>query len=107
MLAVIEDSCKITTRKLNDLLPKMLAGVEAKFNGKPQVILDEWPNIVGPELAPMARAERFEDGMLYVKVKNSTLLSLLSNPHDKKRLIENIRKKLSGISIRNIVFRIG
>lgn len=104
---VIDDSCKITTRKLTDLLPKMMAGVEAKFHGKPQVLLDEWPTIVGPELAPMARAERFEDGILYVKVKNSTLLSLLSNPHDKKRLIENIRKKLSGISIRNIVFRIG
>ncbi len=101
------NSTKLTARMLQELLPKMLAGVEAKFNGKPQVLLDEWPNIVGKELAPMARAERFDDGILYVKVKNSTLLSLLSNPHDKKKLIENIRKKLSGISIRNIVFRIG
>ncbi|MCE5293138.1 MAG: DUF721 domain-containing protein [Chlamydiales bacterium] len=102
-----EKATKLTSQKLQDLLPKMMAGVVAKYNDNPQILLEEWPQIVGVELAPMARAERFEDGVLYVKVKNSTLLSLLSNPHDKKRLIDCIRKKLSGISIRNIVFRIG
>ncbi len=102
-----DNSTKITTKQLPDLLQNILTKIEAKFNGKPQMLLDEWPKIIGPELAPMARAERFDEGVLYVKVKNSTLLSLLSNPHDKKRLIENIKQKLSGISIRNIVFRIG
>jgi predicted nucleic acid-binding Zn ribbon protein len=104
---VNDNSTKVTSRKLPELLQSLLAKVEAKFNAKPQILLDEWPKIVGPEIASMARAERFDDGVLYVKVKNSTLLSLLSNPHDKKRLIENIKQKLSGISIRNIVFRIG
>lgn len=98
---------KLTSQKLADLLPNVIAKVEAKYNGKPQVILEEWPKIVGPEIAPMTRAERFDDGVLYVKVKNSTLLSLLNSPHDKKRLIEALKNKLSGISIRNIVFRIG
>ncbi len=102
-----DDSTKVSNRKLGDLLPQILAKVEAKLNAKPQAILDHWPKIVGPELAPMTRAERFDDGVLYVKVKNSTLLSMLSNPHDKKRLMESMRSKLSGISIKNIVFRIG
>ncbi|MBS0634675.1 MAG: DUF721 domain-containing protein [Verrucomicrobia bacterium] len=104
---MVGESTKLTSRKLNDLLPKVMANVEAKFNQKPQILLDAWPQIVGKELAPMTRADRFDEGVLHVKVKNSTLLSLLSNPHDKKRLIELIRKKISGISIRNIEFRIG
>ncbi len=103
----VVDGTKLTSQKLADLLPNVVAKVQAKFNGKPQVILDEWPKIVGPELAPMTRAERFDDGVLYVRVKNSTLLSLLNTPQDKARLIEALKQKLSGIAIRNILFRIG
>ena len=102
-----KDSTRITSKKLHDLLPKVMAKVEGKFHTKPHVLMEAWPEIIGAELAQMARADRFEDGVLYVKVRNSTALSLFNNPHDKQRLLESIRMKLSGISIRNIVFRIG
>ncbi len=100
-------STKVTSRKLGEVLPGVLAKVEARFHLQPQNVVDAWPEVIGSKLAAMSRAERFEDGVLYVKVKNSTLLSLLSNPHDKSKLIQSIRVKFSGISIRNIVFRIG
>lgn len=104
---MVDEQTQVTSRKLGELLLKVMAKVEANYQGNPQLILDEWPKIVGPQIAAMARAERFENSVLYVKVKNSTLLSLLNTPHDKKELIKNFGKKLSGIQIRNIVFRIG
>ena len=84
-----------------------MASLQDRYNRQPQLVLDSWSKIIGPEFAPMARAVRFENEVLYVNVKNSTLLSLLSGAKDKQKLIDTIKRKFSGIAIRNIVFRIG
>lgn len=70
------------------------------------MILSAWPEIIGPRLAGMAEACAFNDGVLLVKVKNSTLYSLLSQS-DKPKLINTLRQKFPNVSIKNIVFRIG
>ena len=102
-----QKATKLTTRKLGEILPTVLHKLEARYQANPQAVLEAWPQIIAPELAPMTLAVSFEDGVLFVKVKNSTLLSLLSNSHDKQTLINTIRNKFPGICIRNIVFRIG
>jgi len=104
---VSNNPTKVTTQKLPDLLAKVMTEVKGRYNSQPDLLLQAWPNIVGPTFAPMTKAVRFEDGVLYVLVKNSTLLSLLSSPHDKQKLLDAIRKTFSGIVIRNIVLRIG
>lgn len=101
------DGTKPTSRKLQDLLPQVLGSLQGKYNAQPKLLLDEWPNIIGEALAPLTKAVNFYDGVLHVKVKNSTLLSLLHGPQDKQKIIEAIRNALPGIVIRNIVFRIG
>jgi len=98
-------STKLTSQKLGELLPTVLASVEAKFQQKPQKVVEAWPEVIGQPFASMSFAELFDKGVLHVKVKNSSVLSLLSE--DKNRIIESFRVKFSGISIRNIVFRIG
>lgn len=65
-----------------------------------------WPDVVGPLLAPMTKVVSFVDGILTVKVKNSTLYSLLSQT-EKARLIKNLRDKFPQTSIRTINFRLG
>jgi predicted nucleic acid-binding Zn ribbon protein len=104
---VSHNATKLTTRRLEELLPKVMNEVQSLYNAKPQVLLDEWPKIVGPEIAKMTKATQFRDGILYVNVTNSTLLSLLSSRHEKEKLLECIRSRVSGSTIRNIVFRIG
>jgi hypothetical protein len=103
----VSPGTKVTTKKLGEILPKVMAKLQANVSSQPKAIIDAWPAIIGPELAPMTRALRFENGVLYVNVKNSTLLSLLSNQKDKQKLLDQYKMKLTGIQIRNIMFRIG
>jgi hypothetical protein len=101
------DGTKPTSRRLQDLLPQVLRSLQGKYNTQPKLLLEAWADIIGETLAPLTKASRFEDGVLHVNVKNSTLLSLLHSPQDKQKIIEAIRQALPGIMIRNIVFRIG
>jgi len=54
-------------------------------------------------MAPFTSPVSLEDDVLTVKVKSSTLYSLLA-VHEKRRLLAGLQKKFS---IRDIVFRIG
>ena len=98
---------KVSTKKLQDLLPGVLSDVRVHYQAKPRAVVETWPKIIGKELASMTKAVRFEFGVLHVQVKNSTLLSLLNNPVDKQKILKTIRQMLPAIQISNIVFRIG
>ncbi len=101
----VSSNTKLTSKKLGEILPHVVAKLQAVVSLQPQAIVDAWAEIIGPNLAPMTRAVRFENGALFVNVKNSTLLSLLEQ--DKQKLLEQYKIKHPGIQIRNIMFRIG
>ena len=91
---------------LKKMLPKVLGRLGRSIGNRPDLILAAWGEVVGPRLSPMAEAVRFEEGVLFVKVKNSTLLSLLAGA-EKPRLLKSLRGKFPKVTIKNIVFRIG
>lgn len=100
------DGTGVTTHKFSDLLPVVLSQIRDTYQDRPDLILSSWPEVIGPKLASMTQAVSFSDGVLTVKVKNSTLHSLLSR-HDKSRILAVLRQKFLKIHIQNIVFRIG
>ena len=100
------DGSKTTTHHVNELLSLVLAGISEAYQERPDLILASWPEIIGQQLASMTHAVSFYEGVLVVKVKNSTLHSLLSQ-NDKSRILARLREKFPKVSIRNIVFRIG
>lgn len=100
------DGSQLTTRKLSDVLPQVLHQVNETFSDRPDLILAAWPEIIGPHLAPMTQAVSFAEGVLTVKVKNSSLYALLST-NDKPRLVREMRLKFPRILIKTILFRIG
>lgn len=100
------DGTQLTSRNISDILPVVLSEVGAAFRDRPDLILAAWPDIIGPALAPMAAAQSYQDGVLVVKVKNSTLHSLLSQ-HDKHIILGKLRQKFPKAGVKNIVFRIG
>ena len=100
------DGSRTTTRTLQDLLPGVVGDLQVKYEIKPDEVLQAWPKVAG-SVASMTQAVRFEDGILHVKVHNSTLLSLLANPSDKKKLIDALQHRVPHVIIRNILFRIG
>ena len=100
------DVYKLTNKQMKDLLPKVLGKIGALHRDRPDLILTAWPLLIGEKLAPMAKAVAFEQGILVVKVSNSTLYSLLSQ-HERGRLLRSLREKFPSVEIKNIHFRIG
>lgn len=100
------DGTQITSHRMADLLPHVLAKIGEVYDQRPDLILAVWPDIIGPKLAGMAQAVSFAEGVLIVKVKNSTLHSLLSQ-NDKLRILNMLRQKFPRVEITNICFRIG
>lgn len=96
----------LTTHHVSAILPIVLSKVGEVYSHRPDLIIATWPEIIGPQLASMTQAVSFLDGVLVVKVKNSTLHSLLSQ-HDKPRILSILRKKFPRLDIKTIVFRIG
>lgn len=63
-------------------------------------IVDQWAEIVGEKIAEATKAQRFEDGILFVKVKNAAWRQELSMQTDS--ILEAIHKSPYGKSIKQI-----
>lgn len=95
-----------TTRHIRQILPHILEDIGRIYQNRPDLVMAAWPEIIGHELSTMTRPISFFDGILTVKVNNSTLYSLL-NQNDKPRIIKNLRDKFPGTMIKTIIFRQG
>lgn len=100
------DGTRVTSHQMKDMLPGVLAKLSSICQERPELVLGAWPEVIGTKLAAMTQATSFYDGVLTVKVRNSTLHSLLSC-HDKNRILTALRERFPKIKIQNIVFRIG
>lgn len=94
-----------TTHHLGKILPGILQKMEANYGDRPDLVLAAWPDIVGRNLSPMAQAKRFEEGVLYVEVKNSSLYALLSQ-RDRSKLLQTLRQKFPQIEIKALHFKL-
>lgn len=97
---------RLTSHHLKDVLDYALTSLSTRMKDNPEAILASWARIVGPKIAPFTRPIRFEEGVLYVAVKNSTLLSLLSQ-RDKPMIVQALRRKFPDVEVRGIVFKLG
>lgn len=100
------DGTQVTSHRIHDLLPTVLAKINDVYQHRPDLILAMWPELIGSQLAAMTQAVSFVDGVLLVKVKNSTLHSLLSQ-NEKSRLVHLLRQKFPRVEIKTIHFRMG
>ncbi len=99
------DGTAVTTHRICDLLPLVLGEIGRIYEQNGEWILAKWPEIIGP-YAEMTQAVSFSEGVLVVKVKNSTLYSLLSR-NDKYSLVASLRKAFPRTEIKTIHFRMG
>jgi hypothetical protein len=100
------DGTDTTTHHVNQLLPSVLSQIGKVYCQRSDLVLAAWPSVIGPQLAAMTQAVSFIDGVLIVKVKNSTLHSLLSQ-NDKPRIVSILRQRFPNVEIKTIYFRIG
>ena len=95
---------KLTSKKMEDLLPDILKKMEKCQGNRGDLIVAAWPDIVGEKLAPMTRAVSFENGILIINVKNQILYSQLSQ-YEKPRLVEALKRRFPKVEVKTIVFR--
>lgn len=96
----------LTSRDLGSVLSKVLTKINAQQQQRPDLLLAYWPQVVGPTIAPLTRAIAFNDGVLTVKVKNSTLHSLLVR-EEKAKILAALRHKFPNVTLSDIIFKIG
>lgn len=96
----------VTSKSLKSLLPSVLRAIGKRHDERPDLILAAWPSLIGSRLAYMTNAVSFVDGVLTIKVRNSSLLSLLTQ-HERPRLLKELRSKFPNAKVRNIRFFIG
>jgi predicted nucleic acid-binding Zn ribbon protein len=73
-------------------------GMKKRYNG--WQIVNQWPAIVGDKIAAATKADRFEDGILFVKVKDAAWRQELSMQIDS--LLDAIHKKPHGRYVKQI-----
>lgn len=106
VMSYMKDKIESPAKKIQHLLPRVLEEIGRVQKMRPDLILAAWPEVIGPKLAPMTEAVSFHEAVLLVKVKNTTLYSLLVQ-HEKFRLLKSLQEKFPKVEIRNIIFRIG
>lgn len=90
-------------KRISDLLPEAMGEISRKMADPREEIAVFWSELLGEKMAPLTEIVSFEEGVLTVRVKSSTLYSLLCQ-HEKPRLLQRLKERFS---IRNIVFRVG
>lgn len=96
------DGTYVPGKKLEELLPQFMAEISQKNNRSCQEISKEWFAALGEKMGSMTEVISFQDGILTVKVKSSTLYSLLCQ-HERPRLLRLLQKKFS---VRDIKLKI-
>jgi predicted nucleic acid-binding Zn ribbon protein len=73
-------------------------GMKKRYGG--WQVVNQWPQIVGEKIAEAAHAERFEDGILFVRVKDAAWRQELSMQIDS--LLDAIQKTPYGKFVKHI-----
>lgn len=95
-----------TGRQIKDLLPGVMQKYEKVHQEKAHLLKSAWKEIVGQKIAHMTEVDSYHNGIVRVKVSNSTLLSLFSS-HEKERLTKALRKAFPSLMINHLHFFIG
>ena len=82
---------------MTDFLPYVLSQVGRLMEEDSSAVLQAWPDIIGATLAPMTQAVSYTEGVLTVRVKNSTLYSLLYQ-RDKPHLLRALKKRFPQVT---------
>lgn len=95
-----------TNKHLKELLPQVLGQIGSMHKERPDLVMAAWKDIIGEKLFSMTKVISFENGILFVKVSNSTLYSVLSQ-QERGRLLHLLQKRFPSVEIKNIHFRMG
>ena len=91
---------KITPQPISGIIGKIMSsfGISKTYYG--WMVVEKWAEIVGKELAQRSKALRFEDGVIFVAVKDDTWRQEISMKSDE--ILSQIHSYPFGRSIKQI-----
>lgn len=86
--------------RIGDVLPSVLRdlGLQKRFNERQ--LVERWADIVGPEISQRARATRYENGILFVRVDHGAWRQELH--FIEKDLIRRLRAACPDVNVTKI-----
>lgn len=90
---------------IEQLLIKTLKNLPNAKQIKGQMLIDAWPNVVGLQIAAKAKATMFENGILFVWVRDSVWAQHLSL--QKKQIVGSLNKAVRTDILTNIHYQVG
>jgi predicted nucleic acid-binding Zn ribbon protein len=95
-----------TSKPVGETLVKVMAALGLKDRLKEHEVLHAWRDIVGEFIAGHSHPHRLENGVLYVRVLQSTVHYELDRVW-KPQILEKLKKRFGGRTVREIKFRVG
>ncbi|HLF14372.1 MAG TPA: DUF721 domain-containing protein [Bacteroidota bacterium] len=90
-------------KRLGDLIPALLEKLGLSKGIHDRLVLERWPEIVGPKIAEVTVAERIRDGKLWVSVSHPTWRNELT--FMKRELIGRLNAAMGEEVVKDIIFR--
>ena len=97
---------QLTTKKLVDLLGPVFQNISSIYSNHLENFIRDWPKILGKDYASMTEIIGYKKGILIIKVKNSSLYSLLYH-HKKQEILKQIYKNYPKWDVKDITFKMG
>ena len=95
-----------TSKPIGETLAKVMAGLGLKDRLKEHEVLQAWRDIVGDFIAGHSNPQRLQDGVLYVRVLQSTVHYELDRVW-KPQILDKLKKRFGAKTVREIKFRLG
>lgn len=89
------------TQAVGEVIPAVMQGMGLANRLWEHSLAQEWPDLVGAQVAHHTRPGRLDRGMLVVFVSNSAWLNELSR-YSQKRMLENLQARFGADKIRNL-----
>lgn len=100
------DGTESTLKPLGSVLPHALRKMEGLALSRNDQVLSDWPLVVGPQIAKMTSPVACKEGILRVKVANSSLYALLVT-REEKRLLDILNQRHPYAKLNKIQFQLG
>ena len=92
----------MTADRVSDLLDPALRGLGVRVRVREEQLRSALSDIVGPQLAPMCRAERLERGALVIATTNTALAHQFQM--DSTSLIDALNAKIGAPAVKRLRF---
>lgn len=81
-----------TSHALDLLVSRWLRAFDKRVSDSPEKAFAAWDAVVGLKISALARPLTFSEGILTVRVQNSTLMSLLAGT-ERKQILQRLRRQ--------------